>query len=121
MLQFYLVRAQFNPTAGAVYKENTRIEWESNIYMDRYVDDDENDFSAWRDDYWKWKVELEQAQKTKAELLKKVQCPDMVLIVEGRIAVESAGDIIHGTKFLGTRVEWEHSARIARRSGFVRK
>ena len=72
ILQFQIVRAQFNRSVGAGYKENAHIELESKIYMDRYVDNDEKDFNARRDDYWKWKVELEQTQKERAELLKKV-------------------------------------------------
>ena len=84
ILQFQIVRAQFNRTADAVYTENAQIELESKIYMDRYVDNDENDFNARRDDYWKWKVELEQAQKKKTELLRRVNNSGMgSLIVEG--------------------------------------
>jgi hypothetical protein len=84
ILQFQIVRAQFNRSVGAGYKENAHIELESKIYMDQYVDNDENDFNARRDDYWKWKVELEQAQKKKTELLKKVSNSEMWnLIVKG--------------------------------------
>ena len=73
ILQFQIVRAQFNRSVGAGYKENAHIELETKIYMDRYVDSNEKDFTSRRDDYWTWKVELEVAQKKKTELLKKVQ------------------------------------------------
>jgi hypothetical protein len=48
------------------WSSNLERTMESKIYMDRYVESEENDFNAPRDDYWKWKVESEQAQKTKA-------------------------------------------------------
>jgi ubiquitin carboxyl-terminal hydrolase 25 len=75
ILQFQIVRAQFNRSVGAGYKENAHIELESKIYMDRYVDMEDDDLNTRRDDYWKWKVELEKAQGKRAELLKKVHSP----------------------------------------------
>lgn len=72
ILQIQIVRAQFNRSVGAGYKENTHLELESKIYMDRYMDSMDADFSTRQDDYWKWKMELETAQKKKADVLRKV-------------------------------------------------
>lgn len=72
ILQIQIVRAQYNRSVGAGYKENTHLELESKIYMDRYMESADGDLGARRDDYWKWKVELEQTLKKKAEVLKKV-------------------------------------------------
>lgn len=74
ILQIQIVRAQYNRNVGAGYKENTHLELESKIYMDRYVESDDDDLSVRRDDYWKWKVELERAQRKRNELMRKVQC-----------------------------------------------
>ena len=72
ILQIQIVRAQFNRSVGAGYKENTHLELEPKIYMDRYMDARDPDFSTRQDDYWKWKMELETAQRKKAEILRKV-------------------------------------------------
>jgi ubiquitin carboxyl-terminal hydrolase 25 len=72
ILQIQIVRAQFNRSVGAGYKENAHLELESKIYMDRYMESTDDDLSTRRDDYWKWKVELDRAQRKKAELLRKV-------------------------------------------------
>lgn len=72
VLQIQIVRAQFNRSVGAGYKENTHLELESKIYMDRYMDSTDPDFNTRQDDYWKWKMELESAQRKKAEILRKV-------------------------------------------------
>jgi len=74
ILQIQIVRAQFNRDVGAGYKENAHLELEPKIYMDRYVETLDDDLSARRDDYWKWKVELAAVQMKKAELLRKVFC-----------------------------------------------
>lgn len=72
VLQIQIVRTQFNRSVGAGYKENAHLELESKIYMDRYMEAMDSDLTTRRDDYWNWKVELEHAQRRKAELLKKV-------------------------------------------------
>ena len=72
ILQIQIVRAQYNRSVGAGYKENAHLALESKIYMDRYMEVTDADLTTRRDDYWKWKVELERAQRKKAELLKKV-------------------------------------------------
>jgi ubiquitin carboxyl-terminal hydrolase 25 len=72
ILQIQIVRAQYNRSVGAGYKENAHLELESKIYMDRYVESDDDDLSVRRDDYWKWKVELDRAQRKRNELMRKV-------------------------------------------------
>jgi len=77
VLQFQIVRTQFNRSVGAGYKENAHLELESKIYMDRYIDPTDAELASRQDDYWEWKVELEATQRKKAELLKKVtEFPD---------------------------------------------
>jgi ubiquitin carboxyl-terminal hydrolase 25 len=77
ILQIQIVRAQFNRSVGAGYKENAHLELESKIYMDRYMESVDGDLETRRDDYWKWKVELDHAQKKKSELLRKVCVPSL--------------------------------------------
>jgi hypothetical protein len=72
ILQIQIVRAQYNRTSGAGYKENTHLELESKIYMDRYLDSTDVELTTRQDDYWKWKLELEQVQRCKAGLLQRV-------------------------------------------------
>jgi ubiquitin carboxyl-terminal hydrolase 25/28 len=74
ILQIQIVRTQFNRSVGAGYKENAHLELESKIFMDRYMEIvGDEELAARRDDYWKWKVELDAAQKKKTELLRKVR------------------------------------------------
>jgi ubiquitin carboxyl-terminal hydrolase 25/28 len=79
VLQIQIVRAQYDRFMGAGYKENTHMELEPKIYMDRYMDSTDDELTKRQDDYWKWKSELEQAHRSKASLLKKVlyhlDCP----------------------------------------------
>jgi ubiquitin carboxyl-terminal hydrolase 25 len=72
ILQIQIVRAQYNRTSGAGYKENTHLELESKIYMDRYMDSTDVELTTRQDDYWKWKLELEHVQRCKAGLLQRV-------------------------------------------------
>src|SRR5271154_5628372 len=71
ILQIQIVRAQFNRDVGAGYKENAHLELEPKIYMDRYMESTDGDLSSRRDDYWRWKVDLDRLQKEKSELLRK--------------------------------------------------
>ena len=74
ILQIQIVRTQFNRSVGAGYKENAHLELESKIFMDRYMEvSGDEELSARRDDYWRWKVSLDRAQKKRAELLRKVR------------------------------------------------
>jgi Ubiquitin carboxyl-terminal hydrolase len=84
ILQIQIVRTQFNRSVGAGYKENAHLELESKIFMDRYMEiEGDDELAARRDDYWKWKVELESAQKKKTELLRKVPKPPFWLFFWG--------------------------------------
>src|SRR5579859_1778116 len=72
ILQIQIVRAQYDRSVGAGYKENTHLELESKIYMDRYMDSSDGELRTRQDDYWKWKMELESVQRKKAEIMKQV-------------------------------------------------
>ncbi len=68
VLQILVQRAQFDPEKKSSFKSNHHLELKETIYMDRYLDTDDEDLMQRREECWRWKSKLAQLQARKLEL-----------------------------------------------------
>ena len=70
ILQIHVQRAQFNPEMKTSFKSNNHLELKETIYMDRYMDTDDQDLMERRRASWAWKKEVLLLEARKLDLSK---------------------------------------------------
>lgn len=94
ILQIQVQRVQFDREKGSAYKSNSHLNFPETIYMDRYIDTDDNALKIRREESWKWKAELSALLKRKEVLTNTPINEDMNTILEAtREFLEDAGSI----------------------------
>lgn len=67
ILQIHINRAQFDTTKKTAIKSDHHLQLRETIYMDRYMETKDPDLIQRRQDCWKWKEELAEAQAERKE------------------------------------------------------
>lgn len=70
VLQILVQRAQFDPEKKSSFKSNHHLELKETIYMDRYMDTDNEEIKGRRRECWAWKKDLVVLEARKSELTK---------------------------------------------------
>lgn len=70
ILQILVQRAQFDPEKKSSFKSNHHLELKETIYMDRYMDTDNEEIKGRRRECWAWKKDLVALEARKSELTK---------------------------------------------------
>ncbi|KAL9590508.1 MAG: hypothetical protein Q9203_000685 [Teloschistes exilis] len=68
VLKIHIQRVQYDRQKGSAFKSINHLELKETIYMDRYMDSDDNDLLQRRKESWEWKDELRQLEARKLEL-----------------------------------------------------
>lgn len=79
VLQILVQRAQFDPEKKSSFKSNHHLELKETIYMDRYMDTDNEDIKDRRRECWAWKKDLVALEARKSELTKTSVCTATLL------------------------------------------
>jgi ubiquitin carboxyl-terminal hydrolase 25/28 len=58
ILQIQVQRVQYDRAKASAYKSNSHLKFPEAIYLDRYMDTDDPELQARREETWKWKEEL---------------------------------------------------------------
>ena len=69
VLQIQVQRVQFDQVKKTSFKSTHHLELKETIYMDRYMDAQDQDLMERRQQSWKWKDELRKLEARKAELV----------------------------------------------------
>ncbi|CUS10447.1 unnamed protein product [Tuber aestivum] len=70
ILQIQVQRVQYDRARASAYKSNSHLKFPETIYLDRYMETDEPDLKAKREESWVWKEELKALEQRLAELTK---------------------------------------------------
>lgn len=70
VLQILVQRAQFDPEKKSSFKSNHHLELKETIYMDRYMDTENEEIKGRRRECWAWKKDLAALEARKSELTK---------------------------------------------------
>lgn len=70
VLQILVQRAQFDSEKKSSFKSNHHLELKETIYMDRYMDTENEEIQGRRRECWAWKKELVALEARKSELTK---------------------------------------------------
>lgn len=70
VLQILVQRAQFDPEKKSSFKSNHHLELKETIYMDRYMDTENEEIKGRRRECWAWKKDLVALEARKTELTK---------------------------------------------------
>ncbi|RPA95079.1 cysteine proteinase [Choiromyces venosus 120613-1] len=70
ILQIQVQRVQYDRAKASAYKSNSHLKFPDTIYLDRYMETDEPDLKAKREESWVWKEELKALEQRLAELTK---------------------------------------------------
>lgn len=70
VLQILVQRAQFDPEKKSSFKSNHHLELKETIYMDRYMDTENEEIKGRRRECWAWKKDLVALETRKSELTK---------------------------------------------------
>ncbi|KAL8663826.1 MAG: hypothetical protein Q9202_003511 [Teloschistes flavicans] len=68
VLKIHIQRVQYDRQKGSAFKSINHLDLKETIYMDRYMDSDDNDLLQRRKESWEWKEELRQLEARKLEL-----------------------------------------------------
>lgn len=68
VLKIHVQRVQYDRQKGSAFKSINHLELKETIYMDRYMDSDDNNLLQRRKESWEWKEELRQLEARKLEL-----------------------------------------------------
>jgi ubiquitin carboxyl-terminal hydrolase 25/28 len=70
ILQIQVQRVQFDRARSAAYKSNSHLKFDETIYLDRYIDTDNQDLKERREKSWQWKEELKILERRKVSMTK---------------------------------------------------
>ncbi|KAI5842390.1 hypothetical protein DFP73DRAFT_479904, partial [Morchella snyderi] len=70
ILQIQVQRVQFDRARSAAYKSNSHLKFDETIYLDRYIDTDNQDLKERREKSWQWKEELKILERRKVTMTK---------------------------------------------------
>lgn len=70
ILQIQVQRVQFDRARSAAYKSNSHLKFDETIYLDRYIDTDNQDLKERREKSWQWKEEMKILEKRKVSMTK---------------------------------------------------
>ncbi|PWW80591.1 cysteine proteinase [Tuber magnatum] len=70
ILQIQVQRVQYDRARASAYKSNSHLKFPDTIYLDRYMETDEPDLKAKREESWIWKERLKALEQRLAELTK---------------------------------------------------
>jgi ubiquitin carboxyl-terminal hydrolase 25/28 len=82
ILSIQVQRVQFNREAGSAYKSHTALNFPETLYMDRYLDSEDDALLKRRENAWKWKEELRQLQDLRAKLMESQGRPFPLISLE---------------------------------------
>jgi ubiquitin carboxyl-terminal hydrolase 25/28 len=71
VLQIQVQRVQFDQVKKTSFKSTHHLELKDTIYLDRYMDTNDPEFTQRRKQSWGWKDELRKLEARKAELMRK--------------------------------------------------
>jgi len=81
ILQIQVQRVQYDRAKASAYKSNSHLKFPDTIYLDRYMETDDPDLKAKREESWVWKEELKALEQRLAELTKtRVRIPWLILL-----------------------------------------
>ncbi|KAL9595097.1 MAG: hypothetical protein Q9179_005121 [Wetmoreana sp. 5 TL-2023] len=81
VLKIHVQRVQYDREKGSAFKSINHLDLRETIYMDRYMDSEDNDLIQRRKESWDWKRELHQLEARKLDLTKTeldMEMPDML-------------------------------------------
>lgn len=70
ILQIQVQRVQFDRARSAAYKSNSHLKFDETIYLDRYIDTNNQDLKERREKSWQWKEELKILERRKISMTK---------------------------------------------------
>ncbi|KAL8804517.1 MAG: hypothetical protein Q9182_002525 [Xanthomendoza sp. 2 TL-2023] len=85
VLNILVQRAQYNKKQNSAFKSLNHLELKETIYMDRYVDSEDQDLIQRRAQTWKWKRQLGQLEARRHELMQTnlhMDVPDLLAATE---------------------------------------
>ncbi|KAL9584135.1 MAG: hypothetical protein Q9212_002294 [Teloschistes hypoglaucus] len=85
VLKIHVQRVQYDRQRGSAFKSINHLELKETIYMDRYMDSDDDDLLQRRKESWEWKEELRQLEARKLELTETeldMSVPDLLKTTE---------------------------------------
>ncbi|KAL8814923.1 MAG: hypothetical protein Q9223_005893 [Gallowayella weberi] len=85
VLSILVQRAQYNKKQNSAFKSLNHLELKETIYMDRYVDSEDQDLIQRRTQTWKWKRQLGQLEARRHELMQTnldMDVPDLLAATE---------------------------------------
>ena len=69
VLSILIQRAQFDPVKKTTFKSDNHLELKEIIYLDRYMDSNDDDLNERRQESWAWKRRLAILEKRRAQLI----------------------------------------------------
>ncbi|KAL8738538.1 MAG: hypothetical protein Q9181_000698 [Wetmoreana brouardii] len=94
VLKIHVQRVQYDREKGSAFKSINHLDLREIVYMDRYMDSEDNDLIQRRKESWDWKRELRQLEARKLDLTKTeldMEVPDMLETTKEYLA-QLAGD-----------------------------
>lgn len=74
ILSILIQRAQFDPAKKTTFKSDNHLDLKEVIFMDRYLDSDDEDLMKRREESWAWKRQLASLEKRKVQLAESDVC-----------------------------------------------
>jgi len=74
VLQIQIQRVQFDPVRKTSFKSTHHLELRETIYLDRYMDTQQEELMRRRRQCWKWKDDLRVLEARREELLRRGVC-----------------------------------------------
>ncbi|KAL9027046.1 MAG: hypothetical protein Q9196_004378 [Gyalolechia fulgens] len=108
VLKIMVQRVQYDQKKASAFKSINHLGLEETIYMDRYMDSEDDDLIQRRKESWEWKRQLRQLETRKADLIQtelEMNMPDALIATKEYLDQLSEDDAFEVPATLRERVE----------------